>query len=331
MGAGAACARVARAAAGAQTEDFKKDRRFITGANIPYVHRLRILASRHSAFYSPLLAAIAGPFLAEEGLEATYGVLPAGARARDLIGRGEVDIVQSAVSSNWGPMEAGETDLPVHFAQINCRDGFFLAGRRPDAEFVWKKLEGATLLADHAGQPLAMLRYAGRRQGVDWSRIHVVDAGDPERMEAAFRSGQGDYVHLQGPAPQQLECEGIGYTVASVGEAMPEVAFSSLTASRRFLATEPARAFTRAYRRVRRWVREAGAAEVAAAVARLFPGTAAAALEAAVARYQALGCWNGELGIERSLYEQSLEVFLSAGAITRRWPYEEVVAPCDSD
>ncbi len=53
-------------------------------------------------------------------------------------------------------------------------------------------------------QLLVMLRYAAHCNGVDWSRIRVVDAGGPEEMSAAFRSGIGDYVHLQAPASHQL-------------------------------------------------------------------------------------------------------------------------------
>ncbi|MBP1686736.1 MAG: hypothetical protein H6Q33_2879, partial [Deltaproteobacteria bacterium] len=34
--------------------------------------KIRITAIRHSAFYSPVLATIAGGFLKEEGLEAVY-------------------------------------------------------------------------------------------------------------------------------------------------------------------------------------------------------------------------------------------------------------------
>ncbi|MGC8792190.1 MAG: hypothetical protein ACP5U2_02225, partial [Bryobacteraceae bacterium] len=56
-----------------------------------------------------------------------------------------------------------------------------------------------------------------------------------------------------------------------------------------------------------------------------FPGIAVEALCAAIERYQALGCWEGGLAIPRDLYEQALDVFLHAGLITRRWPYEEVV------
>src|SRR5262249_28098445 len=147
----------------------------------------------------------------EAGLEATYDVLRPGQRSQALIRDGVVDIMQSAVSSNWRLIESGETPRPVHFAQINRRDGFFLAGRHPDPEFHWKKLGGATLLADHGLQPLVMLKYAAHYNGVDWSHIHVIDAGSPEQMESAFRAGQGDYVHLQAPAPHQMAKEDAGF------------------------------------------------------------------------------------------------------------------------
>jgi NitT/TauT family transport system substrate-binding protein len=289
--------------------------------------KIRILVSRHSSFYSPLIAAVTAGFLVEEGLEPAYSVLGKDQTARDLIRKGVVDVVQAAVGSNWGPAEKGEKDLPVHFAQINQRDGFFLAGRQPDPAFNWKKLEGKSLLADHGGQPLIMLKYAAHCQGVDWNRINVIDAGSVEEIDAAFRDGRGDYVHQQGPAPQQLEIERIGHVVAAVGEAMPPVAFSSLMASPAFIHTEMATAFLRAYRKARLWVNEAPADEVAAREAVLFPGIDLKALSNSIARYQKLGCWEGDLTITRELYDQALNVFLYSEAISTRHPYEEVVVP----
>lgn len=290
------------------------------------VLELRIIASRHSAFYTPLIATIAAGFLKEEGLAANYRALAPGERSHELIARGEADVIQSAVSTNWPLMERGERELPAHFAQINCRDGFFLVARQRTEGFSWRKLEGATLLADHAFQPLAMLKYAAHCQGIEWQRIRLMDAGSPEQIVAAFRAGEGDFAHLQGPAAQQLEHEGAGFVVASVGEAMPEVAFSSLMAARSFLEKEEAAAFTRAYRRAREWARQAAAQEVAARIRTFFPDVSLASLEDAVARYQALACWQGDIAIPRDLYEQALEVFLHAGAITTRWPYQCVVA-----
>jgi NitT/TauT family transport system substrate-binding protein len=284
--------------------------------------KLRILASRHAAFYSPLIAAIAGGFLKAEGLDADYGTLQPGQTSQAALTAGAADVVQSAVSSNWKPMERGESPLPVHFAQINCRDGFFLVGRA--SGFEWRDLEGKTLLADHGLQPVTMLKYAVRQQGVDWSRIHVADAGAPERMAAAFRSGSGDFVHLQGPAPQALELDGAGYVVAAVGAAMPPVAFSSLCCSRAFLETDACRAFLRAFAAAKAWVRQAPPEQVAQKEAPYFPGVDTRALAGAIRAYQELGCWEGGIAIPRGLYEQSLHVFESAGAIGKRHAYDDV-------
>jgi NitT/TauT family transport system substrate-binding protein len=286
--------------------------------------KLNVFASRHSAFYSPLIASIAAGFLADEGIDATYRVLAPGERSQDLIREGTADIIQSAVSSNWKPTEAGNSPLPVHFAQINQRDGFFLAARAEDPAFNWKKLEGRTLLADHGGQPLAMLKYAVHHNGADWLRIKVIDRGAPEQMMKAFRAGEGDYVHLQGPGPEILADEGHSTTAISVGASMPAVAFSSLCCSRAFVGTSGHRAFLRGYAKAREWVRTAEPAEVAAKEIAQFPNLKAKVLEASIARYQAQGNWEGPVAIDRDLYEQALNVFEFSGQVKARHPYDAV-------
>jgi NitT/TauT family transport system substrate-binding protein len=278
--------------------------------------RIRIMASRHSAFYSPLLSCI--HLLRSEGHDVPYSVLQPGQRSHALIRDGEIDVMQSAVSSNWNARERGVEVLPVHFAQINRRDGFFLVARAPEAEFKWKHLEGRVLLADHGLQPLTMLKYAAGHNGVDWQKVEVVDAGDPDSMIASFAAGRGDYIHLQAPIVY-------GEIVVPVGASMPPVAFSSLCCAREFQSTEEYRVFLGGYSRAREWVRAAAAEEVAAAESAFFPDVTADVLAAAIRAYQKLGCWEGGLEIPRDLYEQALDVFQSTGAIASRHPYEEVV------
>jgi NitT/TauT family transport system substrate-binding protein len=285
---------------------------------------LRIMVARHSVFYSPLIATIAGGFFKRRGLAVEYGVLAKGQRSSLLLRDGFVDIMQSAVSSNWKPIEQGESPLPVHFAQINQRDGFFLVAREPDAVFEWKKLTGQTVLADHATQPLIMLKYAARLNGVEWTSVNAVDVGTPEEMTRAFRQGRGVYIHLQSPDAHQLECDGVGHVVNSVGASMPPVAFSSLCCSRSFATTGNFRRFMDAYAEAREWVRTTPAEEVARAEAGFFEGYSMEALVAAIQRYQSLGCWNGGVEIPRDLYEQALNVFASEGGIADRHPYEQV-------
>ena len=59
---------------------------------------IRITAIRHSAFYSPVLATIAGGFLKEEGLEGVYELAPAGASIPASLREGKFHLSLSAVA-----------------------------------------------------------------------------------------------------------------------------------------------------------------------------------------------------------------------------------------
>jgi len=298
---------------------------FATEGGAP-VTTIRIMFSRYSAFYSPLIATKAAGFLEQEGLSAQFSVAGPDKPAQAKLADGEVDLIQSAVSASWSALERDALPPLAHFAQINQKDGFFVVGRRADSAFGWDELEGAEVLADHGGQPLAMFKYALQKQGVEFASLNAVDAGGPDQMERAFRDGRGDFVHLQGPAPQQLEKEGIGHVVASVGEAIGTVAFSSLCAMRAWLETETAQAFMRAYAKARAWVRDTPPEEVARIEAAEFEGIGQDALAATIAAYQRLSNWGGPLEITREAYERALDVFQYNEKISQRWPYEQVVA-----
>jgi NitT/TauT family transport system substrate-binding protein len=95
-----------------------------------------------------------------------------------------------------------------------------------------------------------MFKYACHKRGLDFAAIQAMNVPS-DQMDAAFRRGEGDYIHQQGPAPQQLEHDRVGHVVASVGQAIGPLAFSSLAATREWLQTDMARRFMRAYRKAR--------------------------------------------------------------------------------
>jgi NitT/TauT family transport system substrate-binding protein len=286
---------------------------------------ISIQFTRFSAFYTPLIATFAGGFLKEEGFAPKHSVAPAGTSAVEGLVKGTVHVCQSAPSQNFGPLEKGQRPPAMHFAQINEMDGFFLTGRAPDPAFSWDKLRGKRVLVDHGGQPLAMFKFACHRRGLDFASIVAVDVPSAQ-MDQAFRRGEGDYIHQQGPAPQQLEHDRVGHVVASVGQAIGPVAFSSLAATREWLQTDMARRFTRAYRKARAWVLGTPAEKIAEAEASFFPDVDRAVLTATLAYYQRLGCWTPHVEITRPAVETALDVFQHAGLITRRHRYEDVVS-----
>jgi NitT/TauT family transport system substrate-binding protein len=287
---------------------------------------IRIEFTRFSAFYSPLIATMAGGFLKKEGLVCKHSVSAAGRSAIASLLDGTAHVVQSAPSQGFTSLEQGKTPPAVHFAQINEKDGFFLTGRSADAAFSWDKLKGKSVLIDHGAQPLAMFKYACFKRGLNFNAIKAVDAGSADKMIAAFRAGQGDFIHLQGPSPQQLQHDGAGHIVASLADAIGPCAFSSLAATREWLGTDIARRFTRAYRKARAWLIATPAAEVAKAEAPYFENIDLPVLTATIATYQKLGNWSPHVEITRPAFEATLDIFQHAGLITKRHKYEDVVA-----
>ena len=292
--------------------------------------QIHIMVLRHAAFYSPLLATLGGGFLRAEGFEHTYAIASPDNTVEQGILNGSVHVAQSAVATSFAPLAAGTSPAFMHFAQINDRDGFFLVGRDTAKTFEWKNLVGQEVLVDHFFQPLAMFRYALSKQKINESSIMIIDAGDVSAIEQTFRSGKAAYAHMQGPVPQQLEKEGMGKVVASVGEVIGPVAFSSLCASPAWLKTDEALAFMRAYRKGQEFVLDEPPAVVASAVTEFFPSIDRDVLESTIASYQQLGCWQREARISRDSYDRLLDVFEYSGQLARRFEYAEaIVLPPD--
>ncbi|UCH49575.1 MAG: ABC transporter substrate-binding protein [Betaproteobacteria bacterium] len=293
---------------------------------------INLMATRHSAFYSPFIACIAGGFLEKEGLQGTYQVVPAGTSTAAEIASGRMDVGQSAVSQAFGPLEKGEKPPVAHFAQINRYDGFIIAARESDPSFSWSKLKSKNFLHVHGGQPEAMLRYALYKEGVDLDELDRIESKGGEQMMQQWLDGEGDYFHEQGAYPQQLEHIGKGHIVAAVGPSIGPVAFSSLVCRWDWIDSDDAKKFANAYRAARHWVNTADPMEVAKAEASFFPDMAVEATAAAVAFYQKLDNWGGDIAIDPQHYERTLDVFSHSKRISKRHDYDAmIISPPQTD
>ncbi len=287
--------------------------------------QINIMALRHSAFYAPLLMTIKGGFLSKQGLEPNYTVAtPDNPIDKNLLA-GTAHLSQSAPAVSFASLERGEDQEIVHFASINDRDGFYLTARESYKDFKWSDLEGQNVLVDHLFQPLATLRYVMHINGADFNQVKVIDAGDVAQMDAAFRQGQGTFVHQQGPAPQQLEQDGLGHMVASVGEALGPIAFSSLCATRDWLKTDMAASFLEAYQQGMDAVINLSAAQIADTIHDFLPGIHREVLVKTLDDYKKLDTWKSNISINTNSYDNLLKVFLHSGTISRSYPLSSCV------
>ena len=89
---------------------------------------------------------------------------------------------------------------------------------------------------------------------------------------------------------QQLEADGAGHIVAQCGPQIGPNAFSSLASTRTWLATDEAKAFTRAYEKARVFINSQSAAEVTDLIKPFFKDTNPSARLQCIDSYQKLGC-----------------------------------------
>ena len=272
---------------------------------------VHIRFSRFSAFYTPLLLTMSAGHLQREGLSSSWDVAGPDRPVDAGIADGTVQVAQSALAVTFEAAQRG-LHMPFrHFTTMNQLDGFFLARRGGAAPFAWSELEGRSIVADHYFQPMALLRCALATNGVDHTKVTFIDAGDPAAMERAFRDGTGDFLHLQGPAPQQLELDGLATVVASVGSSTPPIAFSTVCAAPKWLATEHGASFARAFAAARHQAQTGAPAELATLVAEYLPAASLGALATTIATYQGIGMWTGPLDIDRQRFLDTVQLFRS--------------------
>ena len=161
---------------------------------------------------------------------------------------------------------------------------------------------------------------------IEMDKIKIIDAGNGGEMDKAYRAGTGQFIHQQGPAPQQLEADGVGHVVTALGPVIGACGFSSLAARPEWLESEEAKAFTRAYIKTRNYMNDASAAEIAAAEKPLFPNIDEAVLADCIHTYQNMGVWTRHIDITDDGYNAMLDIFEYDGMLKTRYAYDQVCA-----
>ena len=116
-------------------------------------YRLRLMDTYRNLFYTPIYTAVSGGFLYAEGLDVMFGTVPAGRPPLDMLRQGEVDIIQSGISRSLMALDDGDEDAPLHIAEINQRDGFFLVSSAPHRQLAMVPTSKAQPSSPSASRP----------------------------------------------------------------------------------------------------------------------------------------------------------------------------------
>ena len=289
---------------------------------------LRLMETWRSIFYTPIYVSVAGGFLEREGLDVTFSTCPPqfshplSALNCDAADIAQSGIMRSIIASDWG----AET-VPLHFAKINSRDGFFILGSRPQT-FSWESLRGARVIpVGFSVMPWASFQYALRRHGIETSELDLLTGLSLDDAVAAFREGRAEYIHVAEPVVEQLIADGVGHLLAALGPENGHLAYSSFAATHSFLESRPdtAARFTLGFARALRWLSSSAPADAAEVVAEFFPGTSKEVLAGSIGRYKEQDQWPASPVLGQPEYESLHDVLLAAGLCQERQPYSKVV------
>ena len=281
-------------------------------------------------FYTPLYVAVAAGLFYDEGLNVEFSIVPDNASATEMLRSGTVDIAQTGISRSLIDLDGGREDAPLHVAEINQRDGFFLLSRHPVDSWRWKELEGSTLIPiGFTPVPWNPLRAVLINHGVDLDSIKLVR--DVSAVDAInlFRKGEADYLHILHPYAQSLIDEGVGHMAASLGPELGYICYSSFAATPGFIDehSDTVQAFVNGFQKALEWVDMNGESAIAERVSSFFPDNPQEVLARAIWQYKNQNTWPQDSLIGEDGYDAMRDILIEGGLVNCRHPYERLVRP----
>lgn len=290
--------------------------------------KVRLNEVTHSVFYAPMYVALERGLFAEEGLNVELTNGGGADKVMTAVLAGQADIGLAGPEASLYVMNEGREDYAVIFAQLTKRDGSFLVGR-VDEDFTWENLRGKTIIGGRkGGVPEMTLEYVMRQNGIIPNQDAVVDTSVQFSMMAgAFTGGESDYVTLFEPTATEVELEGKGYVLTSIGQESGEIPYTAFFASRSYIKknTSVVQSFTNAVVKGQKWVQEHTAQEIAEAIAGQFPDTKIDVLTLVAQRYKDIDAWSETPIMKQESLERLETVMETAGELDKRVDFNKVV------
>lgn len=230
----------------------------------------------------------------------------------------------------------GEKNYAVNFAQLTQKDGSFLLGREKIDNFTYDMLKGKTLIGGRkGGMPEMTLEYVLKNQGLTVTRngedlnadVNIRTDVNFDVMAGVFTAGQSDYVTLFEPSASQVERNGIGHIVASIGESSGVVPYTCYSSLKDYLSdnSETINKFTRAIKKGLEFVYSASMDELVEALSPSFVSSDNEEITRVMTNYLNIQAWSTSLELKEENYNRLIEIVTMAGELDKPAPFEKIV------
>ena len=283
----------------------------------------------HSIFYAPMYVAYTEGYFKEEGLDVEI-ILTAGAdKVTAAVLSDDVNIGFCGSESTIYLYNEGIKDYLVNFAGLTKKDGSFLVSRKKYDNFTVENLKGKTIIGGRkGGMPEMTLKWALKENGIDYEDDVIIDTSIAfNAMSGAFIGGQGDFVSLFEPNALELEKQGLGYVVASIGELGGIVPYTAFNAKKSYIENNPdvIEGFTKAIQKGLDYVHNNSSKDIASKILSEFPDTSLTDLEKIIDRYKNIDSWFKTTYINEDNFIHIEEIMENAKELSKRVPYNKLV------
>ncbi len=287
----------------------------------------------HSIFYAPLYVAMNQGFFKDEGLTVTLTNGGGSDTSMTALLSGSADIIlagpETVVYTNQGNIK----DAPVVFGQLTQCDGSFIVSKEDNENFTLDDLVGETIIGGRkGGLPAMTLQYIIENNG------YTIGEGTDKinlRTDVAFNltasvwdaEASVKYCTLFEPTATNVEKEGKGHVVASLGKLSGSIPYTCFAAKESYLKkhNKQAEKFLKAVAKGYDYIIANDSMTVAKALEKSFTGNTLEELATAVEQYVAINAWSNDMVLTEESFENLMNVMLNAKVITEKSNWADVV------
>ena len=293
------------------------------------VQKVTLAEVAHTIFYAPQYDANEKGYFEDYGIDIDL-ILTAGAdKVTAALLSGDADVGFCGSEATIYVYNGGEKDYLKTFAQLTQKDGTFLVSRKEYKNFKLDDLKGKTVIGGRAaGMPEMTFEYALKQNGIDPKNDLNIDTSVAfPAMSGAFIGGQGDFVTLFEPTATEVEKQGYGHVVASIGELGGIVPYTSYSARISYINNnkELIKNFDKAIQKGLDYVKNHSDKEVAKAILKQFPDTSLNDLTNAVKRYREIEAWAETTKFSEESFNHLQDIMIDYGELQSKVDYSKLI------
>lgn len=283
--------------------------------------KIKVAEVAHSIFYAPMYAADSLGYFEDEGLDIEI-ILTSGAdNVAAAVMSGDVQVGFCGSEQTIYIYNQGAKDYLVNFAALTKKDGSFIVSREKEDNFDIKNLKGKYVIAGRTGgMPAMTFEWILNQNGIKTEDLTFDTSIAFASMSGAFIGGTGDYVSLFEPTASDIENNGYGYIVASLGELGGNVPYTTFNAKKSYIKEnkDTIQKFVNAINKGLNYVHSNSSNKVAKTIQDYFPDVSYNDLTQIVQNYMDIDSWYDSTLIEEKDFEHIQDIIENANELEKR-------------